>query len=576
MASAPLQDSVWLKLLRRCAAALYGTRPYAALVLPRRAPLELPVLPEDPWPGQPANADRLFQGRFIFAGIEVASPHSPPWSNPAIAAQQLQIDDAAFAAWAAELHSFAWLRDFASQGGDMARRMSRSLLVSWLERHPRIHGLPWQAEIAARRLVHWLSHAHFLLEKADDAFAHDFLLAIARHAAHLNVVARMKAATPGLPRLSVMLALAYAAECLPRDEADTRRKAEAIRALCAELERQVLADGGHATRNPAQVFAVLRDLVALWLFLRAADPERAGLLQPYLDRMAPMLRFFRHGDGGLALFHGGNEENAAQIDLVLEHSEAKGKPLASALLSRFERAAAKRALLILDAGAPPPATTGARPHRGLLAFEFSHGRDRLIVNCGAPRHPGQAGSAWTAALSGIAAHSTLMLGNAEPAWRAEVSVVRHEQDGAIWFELEHDGWAAALHGRKHRRRLYLAASGEDLRGEETVTAPTSAGAPPVDAVLRLHLHPSVHASLLGSGDTVILKSAGGQGWRLRAAGGVLRLEDSIYFGRGGNGARTDMSVHAAQGEARRSQQIVLTGSAGDSELVFKWALTKIG
>src|SRR3546814_12030858 len=98
-------------------------------------------------------------------------------------------------------------------------------------------------------------------------------------------------------------------------------------------------------RSPSQILALLRQVTVLWRFLRALDPERAALLQPYLDRMAPMLRFFRHGDGGLALFHGSAEENSAQLDLALELSEARGKPLTSATLSRFERAMAKRALL---------------------------------------------------------------------------------------------------------------------------------------------------------------------------------------------------------------------------------------
>lgn len=553
VASAPLQDNFRLRLARRLGGAVFATR-LSTFLLPRQAPLELPVLPDNPWPGATANADRLFQGRFLFAGVEVLSPHAAPWSNPATqSAEQLNLDRDSFAAWAAELHGFAWLRDFAAQGGDMARRMSRSLLVSWLERHARIHGLAWRADIAGRRLVNWLSNAHFLLQGTDERFAHDFLLGIARHAAYLKFAAR--ATPPGLPRFAAMLALAYAAECLPSEKKQT---GEAIRNLCATLDVQMLADGGHVTRNPGRVLTILRDLVGLWLFLRAVDPEQAALLQPYLDRMAPMLRFFRHGDGGLALFHGSEEESAAQIEQVLELSEAKGKPLNSASLSHFERAAARRSTLLIDVGAPPPAIIGARPHRGFLAFEFSQGKDRLIVNCGAPR---RVGGGWAAALSGIAAHSTLMLGQAEPAAHAQVSCTRNEQDGAIWFELEHDGWVQVCQGRLHRRRLYLAASGEDLRGEETVT-PGQPNGMPVEAVLRLHLHPSVHASALGSGDAVILKSGNGQGWRFRGSGGVLRLEESVYFGAGG--------------EARRTQQIVMSGSAGAEPLVFKWALTKVG
>lgn len=553
-----LHDTAGLRLLRRLAGLAFASRAYA-LLLPRKAPLELPHLPDDPWPGLPANADRLFQGRFLLAGIEVVSPHAAPW---AMTAAELKLDAVSFQAWAGALHGFGWLRDFAAQGGDMARRMSRSLVVSWLERHGAIRGLPWQPAVAGQRLMHWLLCGHFLVDGADGRFAHDFLLAIARHAAYLQHAARL--APPGLPRLRALLGLAYAAECLPDGHA---RHPRALQDLVACLDAQLFADGGHASRNPSQLFLLLRQITVLWHFLRALDPERAALLQPYLDRMAPMLRFFRHGDGGLALFHGGAEENPAQLDLVLELSEAKGKPLSSASLSRFERAAAKRGLLLLDAGLPPsPLLAGARPHRGLLACEFSHGKDRLIVNCGAPqRAGGSAGHDWAKALGSIAAHSTLSVGEGEPAAEANVQVSRNEQDGAIWFEAEHDGWHAGGATRRHRRRLYLAAGGDDLRGEETVTG---AATSPQSAVLRLHLHPSVHASMIGSGDTVILKTGSGQGWRWRGAGGVVRLEDSIYFGQRDAGGGPDAP--------RRCQQIVMAGSAGAEDLVFKWALTKIG
>lgn len=544
MTAASLQDSAGRKLLRRLAAAWYGTRLYA-LTLPRKAPLELPVLPDDPWTGTIGNADRLFQGRFVFAGAEVVSPHAAPW---AMTPAEAGLDAASHAAWAAGLHGFVWLRDFATQGGDMARRMARSLVADWIAKHAMaIRGLPWQPAVAGRRLTQWLLASHFLLDGTDDGFGHDFLLSIARHAAYLK---RAGGAAPaGWPRFDATLGAVYGAEALGQ----ARDKA-AIQALCDALDMQVLADGGHVSRNPSLLYRMLRDLVALWRFLQAVDPERAALLQPYLDRMAPMLRMFRHGDGGLALFHGGEEENAAQIDLLLDASDAKGKPLTSATHSGFERAAAKRALLLLDVAAPPARAANPKPHSGLLAFEFSHGKDRLIVNCGASR---RMGGNWATALSGVAAHSTLCLGHSEPSATTTASVSRNEQDGAIWFEAEHDGWRAS-HNRICRRRLYLSAGGEDLRGEEIVT---ESGGMPVEAVLRLHLHPGMHASLIGSGDTVILKTASGQGWRWRGMGGVVRLEDSVYLGVGG--------------DLRRTQQIVMTGSAGADPLVFKWALTKI-
>ncbi|MFX4929671.1 heparinase II/III family protein, partial [Acinetobacter baumannii] len=80
---------------------------------------------------------------------------------------------------------------------------------------------------------------------------------------------------------------------------------------------------------------------------------------------------------------GGIEGDTRLADAVLSRAEAHGKPLAEAPYSGFERATARKALLLVDVGPPPdPATTGGRPHAGLLACEFSSGKDRLFVNCG--------------------------------------------------------------------------------------------------------------------------------------------------------------------------------------------------
>jgi uncharacterized heparinase superfamily protein len=108
----------------------------------------------------------------------------------------------------------------------------------------------------------------------------------------------------------------------------------------------------------------------------------------------------------------------------------------------------------------------------------------------------------------------------------------------------------------HRRRLYLAESGEDIRGEDAVESPT--GQP---FAVRFHLHPAVSANLQQDGEAVLLRlPANGGGWRLRAEGAKLTLEESIYLG---------------GPEPRRSEQIVLTGFPDGPQQV-KWAITKVG
>ena len=55
---------------------------------------------------------------------------------------------------------------------------------------------------------------------------------------------------------------------------------------------------------------------------------------------------------------------------------------------------------------------------------------------------------------------------------------------------------------------------------------------PQGFVLRFHLHPTVDASLQQDGETALLRLPSGSGWRLRAEGARISLEDSIYLGRG--------------------------------------------
>jgi uncharacterized heparinase superfamily protein len=136
----------------------------------------------------------------------------------------------------------------------------------------------------------------------------------------------------------------------------------------------------------------------------------------------------------------------------------------------------------------------------------------------------------------------------------KIEVQRQEANGAHWLEISHDGWQKPF-GAIHRRRLYMAESGEDLRGEDAVEAPT-----PQPYTVRFHLHPNVSASLQQDGEAVLLRLPNGGGWRLRADGARMSLEESVYLG---------------GTEPRRGEQVVLTGQPDGAQQV-KWAITKVG
>lgn len=535
-----------VRLRRRLAEWVFARGIYGAL-LAGRPPSRLALAPEDPWPGDSAAADRMFQGAFHFAAEEHDCGRGSPWTV-----------NGASDAWRAELNGFAWLRHFEAAGGEAARRHARALVDAWLERHAAWDALAWRADVLARRLMSWLGHAGLLLDGADTAFQARLLDSLGRQARHLDRAAAL--APAGAPRLTAAVALGLAALSLP---GNARRWTRAAARLAAELAAQVRPDGGHVARSPSLQLAVLRDLVMLKLACLQAAVPVPDALQQAIDRMAPMLRFFRHGDGGLALFHGGHEEDAATIDLALTRADARGQPLHSAPHSGFERMSAERSLALVDVGLPP-APDGATPHAGLLAFEFSAGRERLIVNCGAPA---RADGEWARALAATAAHSTLVVADTNAlapgeaaAGRPRPQVQRNDSDGNVWLDASHDLYQPRF-GLTHRRRLFLAATGDDMRGEDTLDGAGLARARGIGFAVRFHLHPNVHASLLQSGVAVLLKTAGGRGWRFRASGGQLSLEDSVYLGR--------------EGEQRRSQQIVVSDTIAPEGITVKWALSRV-
>src|SRR5215472_1811235 len=226
---------------------------------------------------------------------------------------------------------------------------------------------------------------------------------------------------------------------------------------------------------------VLRDLVDIRAALRAARVDIPVGLQETIERMAPMLRFFRHGDRRLGLFNNSIEEDGILVDLVLTRSESKGRAPAQAPQSGYLRLQAGHSLVIVDAGRPPPHGFDDHAHAGLLSFELSQGRERIIVNCGGyrGRQP-----AWRAAARASAAHSVLVVADTNTVeirddgtlghGPATIRCERAEEGGHQWIAASHDGYRQRF-GLSYARELYLSADGGDLRGEDKLTGRSGVG-----------------------------------------------------------------------------------------------------
>jgi uncharacterized heparinase superfamily protein len=526
-------------------------------------PVRVPDAParsfRDLWPGDAARGARLMRGEFEALGavrsLDPTHDGDAGWE-----------ESAGPAAWRAAAHSFAWLRDLRALGTDAARTRARDLTEDWLSRGGN-REMAVAPEVAAARISAWLGHWDFLAATADDGFRRRLLTRLALDARALSVGLPAEAAHRGaLVTLKGVMAAAVALE----EEAWLNR---ALRFLPGELERQFHSDGGHVERSPGQLLLAVQDLIEIRNLLHGAGVNAPGVLSAVLERAGHALRLFKLGDGGLAAFNGTRDEPAALVELVLTQGQAKSRAPLVLEESGFHRLQAGRAVVVCDAGQPPPPGRPGDPatglprgadrfaHAGTLSFEMSVGRERLVVNCGAAP---AAESGWRDALRATAAHSTLVVAETNSAELRDdglgrrpeqVTAERHEAEGAQWLEAAHDGWRRNFRA-VHRRRLYLAQSGEDLRGEDILEM-VEPGASRPSFLVRFHLHPEVAADPQEDGETVLLRLPSGQGWRLRSKGARASLEESVHLA----------------GEARRSAQVVLRAEAGADTV--QWAITRV-
>ncbi|MBL8836744.1 MAG: heparinase II/III family protein [Alphaproteobacteria bacterium] len=489
-----------------------------------------------PFPGDFAAGSALVAGTLSLGKNAVALP-PPDWR----AHESKELLET--------LNGFGWLADLVAAG---ANDRARALIADWIDRDTGWHETAWASDVLARRVAAWLTHAGLYAD--DDALRPRALQSLARQIRHLTRAATDVLAGPAQFDVMAALALGWAAGLAAR-----RARAIVDTLLAAARSEQILADGGHVSRNPATQLQVLAALVLTRDALAAAGEDTAALV-PTIAGLAAALRAFLHGDGRLALFNGADEGDPAVIAAVLARAGAAEAPPLSLRATGYERIEAGDTMLLIDTGAPPPPPFDRDAHAGALAFELGVGPERVIVNCGgAP----QAEAAWRRAQRATAAHSTAVIDETNSAEiRAEggfgrrpdsVVVERNSADGATWLTAAHDGYVAPF-GLIHRRRLYVSAAGDDVRGEDIFEGRNECG-----FVLRFHLHPDVKASLMQTGSAALLRLPSGVAWRFQVAGAALDIEPSIYLGRP---------------QVRRGEQLVAAGRPAGGATI-KWALRRM-
>ncbi len=545
--------------LRRLAGRVNGHPFLRWPLIPLKAD-RLLIAPQDLRTADATRAGEIYSGRFAFAGkIVVCDRRSIFEMTP-------PSDD-----WAAALLGFGWLRHLRAAESGITRANARALVDEWIALQGSWHPLAWRPDVLSRRIISWLSQSTLILQDADGHFYRRYLRSLVRQVRYLRHTAGD--ARRGGARMQAVIALSYAALCIAGQSRHIKSTTERLK---EEIERQILPDGGHVSRDPGAIVEILLELLPLRQVFASRNIAPPQAVLNAIDRMMPMLRFFRHSEGTFAHFNGMGPTPADFLLTLLAYDETRGAPVSNAPYSAYQRLEAGGGVVIVDTGRAPPIEMSLDAHAGCLAFEFSSPKQSLIVvNCGMPAIGREN---WRPLARATAAHSTVTFNDTSSARFVElasfrrvlggspmlggpksVSVTREELPEGVALRAAHDGYAGRF-GIVHERRLTLAADGTRLDGEDLFRAAgggTQLRAAQDEFAIRFHLHPAVRATGLTDGHGVMLMTPHKEVWTFGAPAARVELEESVYL--------------AGSEGPRRTAQIVIHGHASTVPRV-QWSL----
>ncbi|MDI9409534.1 MAG: heparinase II/III family protein [Candidatus Pacebacteria bacterium] len=590
----------------------------------------LAIHPEDPWPGTLERGSGLMAHILRIADMELPFAAGCWQQAKTLAAskasdkalpnhQNATLPTPSIRPWIA-LHSFDWLRDLDASGDPTSLEFMQKQTLDWLKSEPSFNeftrSIAYRSDVLGQRLwllLVWfprLTYRHKTLERLLWRSMNEQAERLYREVMARNILNPSQALPPLSSRwphpikatLQAFKGLIAWQLCQPETfDIRDREVNRVIPAFESVLSMMFLPDGGTVTRNPSMIYFGLRELTDIRdTMVRARYPVPQAM-QRVMDRMAPALRFFRHNDGGLALFQGGMEFKPAELDLLLLRCGSFGNPPLTLPISGYHRVKCQSLLLLCDFGGKP-STQESRPDsrkklpiwpvHSNLALEISADGERLITSIGG--YP-ELDNEWRRHLKNAAAFSTQAIEIVDDPNRKIPSAVelsanrqktsfkpqtrpshrappqeasRQDREDGIWLNLNSDR-LKKTHWAVQQRHIWLSPDGYDLRAEDHLIDigdyPIGSKLIGCDMVIRFHLPPTVMAEAVTSptesGRTVNLFLPSGRVWQFLTLDHRVEIAESVYLG--------------IEGEIRDTQQLVIRLEITNLPLKVLWQLRRI-
>jgi uncharacterized heparinase superfamily protein len=429
--------------------------------------------------------------------------------------------------WLYNLHYFDDLR-----AADAGSRLQwhHDLMERWLAENPPRTGNGWEPYPLSLRVVNWIAWT-----LAGNDPAPRLLQSMAVQVRTLG--SALEFHLRGNHLLANAKALIFAGCFFSGPEADEWLRT-GLDLFNAELDEQILADGGHFELSPMYHAIILEDLLDVIQLGRLFPAELEARVPPWkvlAARMLAWLADMTHPDGEIGFFNDAAFGIARTHADLAEYSAALGigqtastEALHALEASGYVRLRSGPFWVIFDAAEIGPSYLPGHGHADILSLEASLDGQRLLTNSGTSSY---ADDAARHDERSTAAHATVEIDgqNSSEVWASfrvgrrahPFDVVTGTEAGLLSAAASHDGYRWLPGKPVHRRRLAL--SDTVLSVVDSIT-----GAGDHSVLGRFPLHPSVK-SVSPKPDGWCLELAGGRMVRVRVVGASeLRMEEGHF------------------------------------------------
>ena len=463
------------------------------------------------------------------------------------------------------LHSFLWL---AKLDRKHSKDFTKNIIASWIDNYFNFEPNTWKMEIAAKRIIAWVSNTDIVLEGSNKIYKEKFLFSLIKQSNFLSK--NLKNLFYDTSKIICCSAIILSGMIFRENDLNYKI---GIKELEKIVKNYFDDEGFPKSRNPEEVFICVKYFILIREWLKEALKPIPDFLNEIIKKTGGCYTILSCNNKQFPLFNGSTEINHKDYDIFLKTLKYKFTNKNNEVGNLF-KIKNKKFEFFIDCGNPPPNKFAKYYQAGCLSFELISNKQKIICNSGY----GKYFSSKIISLSrSTAAHSTLYINNNSSCIFQKNKLINKiygssllEQHKIIdknytenkdFYSLtaSHNGYEKRF-GYIHTRSIKILKKEDKIFGQDKLNK-TKKYDNSILFSIRFHIYPNTKIVKTKAGNSVLISLSNGEGWLLRSDTNNFEIEKSIFLGN--------------KKKILNNESIFISNSTKETSISIDWVIERV-